>query len=57
MVGFSSDSLFLATKREAVTKGGTRGVDHLTLKRTQGNSIVKGWEDKRDGGRIPDPFT
>ena len=34
-----------------------RGMDHLTRWRTQGAGIVKGWEDKRDHGRIPDTFT
>ena len=44
MVGFSSGFLFLVRKREAVTQIGTGGIDHLTLKRTQGAGIVKGWE-------------
>ena len=48
MVGFHSASLFSAMKWEAVTKGGTRGIDHL-MQRTQGASIVKGWEDKTAG--------
>ena len=53
MVGFSSASTFLARKWEAVTQGGTRGIDHLT----QGVGTVKGWEDERDRGRFPDTFT
>ena len=35
MVGFSSTSLFLARKREAVTLDGTRRIDHLPRRRTQ----------------------
>ena len=30
VVGFSSASLFLTRKREALTQGKTRGIDHLT---------------------------
>ena len=43
-------------EREAVTQGGTRGIDHLMWRRTQGASIVKGFEDRRDRWRIPDTF-
>ena len=57
VVGFSSASLFPARRREAVTQDGIRGIDHSTRRRTQGAGIVKGWEDKRDRGRIPDTFT
>ena len=57
VVGSSSASLFTARKKEAVTQGGTRGIDHPTRKRTQGVGIVKGWEDNRDRGGIPDTFT
>ena len=32
----------------------TRGIDHLTWRRTEGAGIFKGWEDKRDRLRIPD---
>ena len=47
VVGFSSASLFPKRKREAVTQGGTRGIDHRTRRRrTQVAGIVKGWEDK-----------
>ena len=58
-MGFSSASIFLARKQEAVTQGGTMksGIDHLMRGRTQGASIVKGWEDQRDLGRILDTFT
>ena len=35
----------------------TRGMYHLMWRRTQGAGIIKGWEDKRDGGYIPDTFT
>ena len=56
MVRFSSASLFPARKWEAVAQARTRGIDHLKLRRTQGTSIVKGWEDKRDRGHIPDTF-
>ena len=45
MVGFSSASIFFARKREAVTRGGTREIDHLTRRRTQRGGKVKGWED------------
>ena len=31
-------------------------LDHLTGRITQGTSIIKGWENKRDRGRIPDIF-
>ena len=57
VMGFCSASLFPARKREAVTQGGTRRIDHLTGRKTQGAGIAKGWEDKRDRGRIPDTFT
>ena len=57
VLNFSSASLFPARKREPVIQGGTRGIDPLTRRRTQGDGIVKGWEDKRDRGRIPDTFT
>ena len=60
VVWFSSASLFPARKREDVTQGGTmepRGIDNLTRRKTQGAGIVKGWEDKRDRGAIPDMFT
>ena len=56
-MGFSSAFLFLERKREAITQGGIRGIDHLTRRRTQEASIVKGWEDKQDHERIPDTFT
>ena len=56
VVSFSSTILFLARKWEAVTQGGTRGIDP-TWRKTKGAGIVKGWEDKRDRGRIPDVFT
>ena len=46
VVGFSSASLFYAGKREAVTQGGTREIDHWTRRRTQGHGTVKCWEDK-----------
>ena len=35
MVDFSSHALFPASKREAVTQCGTRGIDHLTRRRTR----------------------
>ena len=60
VAGFSSASLFPAKKRDAVTHGGTMepgGIDHLTRRKTLGAGIVKGWEDKRDRGRLPDTFT
>ena len=57
VVGFSSAFLFPGRKQEAVTQGGTRGIDHPIRRRTQGDGIVKGREDKRDRGLIPDAFT
>ena len=57
VVGFSSTSLFLARKRKAVTHGAIRVIDYPTRKKTQGAGFVKGWEDKRDHGRISDTFT
>ena len=42
-MGFSSAYLFPAMKLEAVTQGGTRGIDHLKRKKTQGAGIFKGW--------------
>ena len=56
VVNFRSAFLFPERKQEAVTQGGTRGIDHLTL-RTQGASIIKGREEKQDSGCIPDTFT
>ena len=56
MVGFSSASLFPARKWEAVTQGGTRGIDHPMGRKTQGPGIVKDWEDNPDYGHIPDIF-
>ena len=50
MVGFSSAS-FPVRKQEAVTQEGTRGIDHPTWRRTQGASIVKGWEAKQRQGK------
>ena len=58
MVAFISPAfLFPSRKRELITQGGTRGIDHPTRGRTQGAGIDIGWEDKRDRGRIPDTFT
>ena len=45
-VAFSSASVFLSRKQEAVTQGGTiqtGGIYHLTRRKTQGAGIVKGW--------------
>ena len=42
---------------ETVTQGRIKGVDHPTRRRIQGADIVKGWDDKRDHGRIPDTIT
>ena len=47
-VGFSSASLFPARKREAVTQGRTRGIDHPTRRITLRASIIKDWEDILD---------
>ena len=46
VVGFSLVSLFPAKKREVVTQGGTRGIDHPMRRKIQGANIAKGWEDK-----------
>ena len=35
----------------------TKGIDHLKQRKTQGASIVKGWEDKREHKHLPDTFT
>ena len=35
---------------------GTREIDHLMWRRTQGGGIIKGWEDKQGRGCIPDIF-
>ena len=43
--------------KERVTQGGTRGIGHPTWRRTQGTGMLKGWDDKRDQGCIPDTFT
>ena len=45
VVGFSSVSLYPARKREAVTQGGTREIDHPMRRKTQRAGIAKGWED------------
>ena len=57
LVSFSSASLFPVRKWEAITQGGTRGIDHPMQRKTGGAAIVKSWEDKRDRGHIPDTFT
>ena len=57
MVGFSSASLFPTRKWEAVTQGGIMEIDNLARKRTQEAGIVKGWDSKRDPGRISDTLT
>ena len=54
VVGFSSASLFLSRKREAITREETLEIDHPTRRITRGAGIVKGWEDKLDRGRISD---
>ena len=50
VVDFSSASLFTARKQEAVTNM----INHPMQRKTQGVSIIKGWEDKQDLGCIPD---
>ena len=50
VVGFRPASLFPSRKWEAVTQGGTRGIDHLMQKRTQEAGIMKGWEEEQDLG-------
>ena len=57
VVGFSSASIFPARKWEASSRAKTTGIDHPTRRITQGACIVKGREDKRDRGYIPDTFT
>ena len=54
MVGFSSASLFPKREWEAVTKSGTKGIDHLMQRETQGADIIKGLEEKQDHRGIPD---
>ena len=44
-------------KWEAVTQGGTRGIDHPTGRKTKMAGIVKNLEDKRDQNCILDTFT
>ena len=43
-------------KQKAVTHGGARVINHPTRRETQGASTIKGWEDKRNRGHIPDTF-
>ena len=57
VVGFSSASIFSGRKWEAITQGGTKGLDEPTRRITQRAGIIKGWEDNRDRERIPDSFT
>ena len=57
MVGVNSASLSPAWKQEAVTMGETTKIDHPTRRITQGTNIAKGWENKQDGGHIPETFT
>ena len=57
VVNFRSAFLFPERKQEAVTQGGTRGIDHLMCRRTQGAGIVKDWEDKQNCSRILDTLT
>ena len=35
----------------------TTGIDHPMRRITQGTGIIKGWEEKRDHGHIPDTLT
>ena len=56
VVGSGSVFLFPARKREAVTHGGTSGIEQLTRRKTPGAGTVYGWEEMRDRGHIPDPF-
>ena len=57
MVGFRSASLFPAKKLKAVTQGGTMEIGHPQERKTEGAGIVKGWENKRDRGRVLYIFT
>ena len=57
VVGFISVSLLPAKKLEEVTQGGTKGIDYLMRRKTQGAGFVKGWKDKRERERFPDTFT
>ena len=57
MASFSPASLFPAGKLEAVTHGETREIEHPMRRRTQGDGIVKTWDNKRDYGSIPGTFT
>ena len=56
VVGFSSASLFPARKRDVITQGGDRGIDHSMRRKTQGDGTVKGWEGKRDRRCVPGRF-
>ena len=48
---------FNSAQREAGSQDRTRGIVHLTRRRTPGAGIVKGWEDKRDWWLISNTFT
>ena len=53
MVGFSSASIFSVRKQELVTQGGTRGIDHLTRRRTQGAGVSKAGRISETAGEFP----
>ena len=46
VAGFSSPSIFPAREPETVTQGGSTGIDHPKWRKTQGDGIIKDWEDK-----------
>ena len=50
VVSFRSASLFLARKREALTKVETTGIDQPTRTITQGTDIVKGGRTSKTTG-------
>ena len=55
MVGFSLPIPRRETGESPTVE--TSGIDQPSRKGTQGFGIVKGWEEKRDRGRIPDIST
>ena len=55
-IGLLKEYHLWRTDQNSVTQDGTMGKGHPTQRRTQGAGIVRGWEDKRNRGRIPDTF-
>ena len=59
VVGFSFGSLFHTPQGNGshLPRVNTKGIENLPVRKTQGASIIKGWEDKLERRRIPDEFT